>query len=124
MGFFKNIIEGFKDSLIDLRLEADLKPIDKGDRPTGKGEIVFLCHTRGHISMQFDIVCFKNIPSEKSLSLYINNKHSMDIKTKNSSAKYSINSKKGDEVPLIQVGDRAEIRCDEEALLIGKFEKD
>lgn len=123
-GFFTNFIEGFKDSLIDNNLEADLYPVNADNSVRDKGELEYYQHTQGHTSIKIKLDPDPEIPIGEILAIYISDSHYVDITTTGQKIKLNFNSKYGDHIPAIAIGDRVEVRHKDTVLLQGQFEQD
>ena len=118
---FKKLIEGFKDSLIDARYEADLltlKPFKKF------GEAVYLIHTRGHFSLKVTLNSNFNHPEGNKVYLLLNGEKIFEFTVNGEKTVVSLNTKEGHSIPSIRSGDLIEFSYRDRIFLNGIFKKD
>ena len=119
---FKKLIEGFKDSLIDARFEADLFSSQKPGKEFG--EAVYLVHTRGHFSLKVTLKSNFNLPEDNTVCLLLNGEKITEFIVSGEKTVVSLNTKEGQTIPKIGAGDSIELSYDDKIFLNGKFEKD
>ena len=123
-GIFSRLFDLFRDSLIDERLEADLYPITENSQSQDKGEIEFYRHTQGHNSIKIKINSDLDVPKGDKIYLFFNKVLYLEMKVTGKKIRHSMNTKAGDSIPELEVGDQIEIHYHGNPILQGKFEKD
>lgn len=124
-GFFGKLVESFKDSLIDEKLEADLYDVQHNKKSSDeKGEIEFFRHTQGHTSLHIKLDT-RDLEDGCQAALHINGEFLLNLDvTKDKPLRIRLSSKQGDNVPAIEPKDIAEIQFYGETFFRGVFEKD
>ena len=123
-GLFGRLVEGFRDSLVSEKLEADLEPVNSGTTFLKDGEIEFYRHTRGHTSLVIELRQPAGIPAGDTVTLRFDGHRFRELEVSEPRFRIRLNSKNGEEVPDLRTGVLAEIVHRESVILKGRFEKD